>query len=194
MPIEVRREQVLDAALRLITAHGYSAVTMEAIAREAGIAKPVVYNAYPALGDLLRALLEREERRGLEALAGAMPPQPADADPTARLLHWLRSLAHAIAESPGPWRLMLIPPDETPAVVRERVQAGRDLALAQARSVVDTLLAQPASPRLDPELAAQSLLAAAEHAAKLLIKDPVEFPPERLVEFAADVLRALRAR
>jgi AcrR family transcriptional regulator len=33
MPIEVRREQVLDAALRLISEHGYSAASMEASAR-----------------------------------------------------------------------------------------------------------------------------------------------------------------
>ena len=39
MPIEVRREQVLDAALRLITEHGYGATSMEAIAREARLAK-----------------------------------------------------------------------------------------------------------------------------------------------------------
>jgi AcrR family transcriptional regulator len=45
MPIEARREQVLDAALRLITDRGYDAVTMEAIARESDLSKPVVYNA-----------------------------------------------------------------------------------------------------------------------------------------------------
>jgi AcrR family transcriptional regulator len=33
MPIEVRREQVLDAALKLISEHGYQAATMDAIAR-----------------------------------------------------------------------------------------------------------------------------------------------------------------
>jgi AcrR family transcriptional regulator len=58
MPIEVRREQVLDVALKLIVEKGYAAATMEAVAREADLAKPRVYSAYPGRGPLLRALLE----------------------------------------------------------------------------------------------------------------------------------------
>ncbi|HWI06822.1 MAG TPA: helix-turn-helix domain-containing protein, partial [Solirubrobacteraceae bacterium] len=76
MPIHVRREQVLDAALRLITNVGYGALTMEAVAREAGLSKPVVYNAFPGRTALLSALLAREEGRALGALAEAMPPRP----------------------------------------------------------------------------------------------------------------------
>ncbi|HEX4246679.1 MAG TPA: helix-turn-helix domain-containing protein, partial [Pseudonocardia sp.] len=43
MPIEVRREQVLDATLKLITERGYAAASMEAVAREVDLAKPRVY-------------------------------------------------------------------------------------------------------------------------------------------------------
>jgi AcrR family transcriptional regulator len=191
MPIEARRQQALDAALRLITEHGYRAVTMNAIAREADLAKPVLYNAYPGLGPLLRALLGRERARGLGALTDAMPNNHPDADPTAALLAWLRHLANAIARNPGPWRLILIPPDETPEVVREHVQAGRDFALDQARALMHALLDQGSPPTVDRELAAQSLLASAERAAGLMIRDPDEYPPERLVQFAAAFLRAL---
>ena len=45
MPIEARRDQILDGALRLIIERGYTAASMEAIAREANIAKPRVYTA-----------------------------------------------------------------------------------------------------------------------------------------------------
>lgn len=193
MPIEVRREQVLDAALRLITARGYSAATMEAIAREAELAKPVVYNAYPGLGPLLGALLEREEARGLKTLAEAIPPQPVSADAGAALLSWLRGVADAIAREPGPWRLILIPPDETPEVVREHVQAGRAIALQQIRSLIDALLEQRLQgSSVDADLVAQGVLALAEHCAKLLVRDPGEYPPERLIEFAESSLRGLR--
>lgn len=192
MPIAVRREQVLDAALRLITKHGYGATTMEAIAREAGLAKPVVYNAYPGRRPLLEALLSREEARAFKALADAMPPRDAGADPAAGLLAWLGSLARAIAANPGPWRLMLIPAGETPDVVREHVDRGRAVALAQAESLINEVLAaRPAMAALDRRLAAHSVLAMGEQAARLLIADPHEFPPERLVGFAEDVLRAL---
>jgi len=192
MPIRVRREQVLDAALRLITEHGYGATSMEAIAREAGLAKPVVYNAYPGRGPLLHALLEREEARAFKALADAMPPRVADADPTAVLLAWLDSLARSIRENPAPWRLMLMPAGETPDVVREHVDQGRAFALAQAQSLTDGLLAQrPSMASIDRQLAAHSILAMGEQAAKLMIGDPIAYTPDRLVAFAEDLLRAL---
>jgi AcrR family transcriptional regulator len=193
MPIEVRRRQVLDAALGLITEHGYGAATMEAIAREADLAKPVVYNAYPGLGPLLHALLEREEQSALKTLAEAMPAQPVAADASGLLLFWLRSLADAIAQNPGRWRLMLIPPEETPDVVREHVQAGRTFALTQVRLLVGALLDERRSlSRVDPDLAAQAVFAIAEHAAKLLIRDPVQYTAERLVEFAKSIMELLQ--
>ena len=190
MPIEVRRQQVLDVALRLITEHGYGAVTMEAVAREARLAKPVVYNAYPGRAALLSALLEREERRAFRTLAEAV--RPSGSDPAAAMLAWLRGVAEAIAADPNAWRLMLLPADETPDVVRRRVERGREVALEQARSLTRALLSQrPAFDGLDEELTAHALLAACEQAAKLMIADPVRYPPERLVEFAQNVLRVL---
>ena len=190
MPIEVRRQQVLDVALRLITEHGYGAVTMEAVAREANLAKPVVYNAYPGRAALLSALLEREEQRAFRTLASA--PPPARTDPAAALLAWLRVIADAIAANPAAWRLMLLPVDETPVVVRQRVQRGRDVALQQTRSLIRSLLARnPALATLDEELTAHALLAACEQAARLMIADPDRYPPKRLVRYAETLLRTL---
>src|SRR3954453_18749022 len=57
MPIEARREQVLDSALRIICERGYAAANMEAIARETGVAKTVVYEAYGTRERVPRALL-----------------------------------------------------------------------------------------------------------------------------------------
>lgn len=192
MPIGVRRQQVLDAALRLISQHGYGSATMEAIAREADLAKPVVYRAYPGLGPLLQALLQREEERAFSTLSEALLP-PTDRDPNGMLLAWLDRLAHAIVDDPGRWRLILIPPDETPPVVREHVQAGRVLALQHVRSLIDGLFDPRASlGPIDRELFAQVILAAAEHAGRLLLREPDNYPPERLVAFAASVLGALQ--
>jgi AcrR family transcriptional regulator len=190
MPIEVRRRQVLDASLRLITEHGYGAVTMEAVAREANLAKPVVYNAYPGREALLSALLEREERRAFQTLAEAI--RPAGGDPAAALVAWLQGVAEAIAAAPSAWRLMLLPADGTPDVVRQRVERGRMIALEQTRLFARSLLAQrPALDALDEELTAHALLAACEQAAKLMIADPRSYPPARLVQYAENLLRVL---
>ncbi|HEY1988176.1 MAG TPA: TetR/AcrR family transcriptional regulator [Acidimicrobiales bacterium] len=192
MPIGVRREQVLDAALRLISEHGYGSATMEAIAREADLAKPVVYKAYPGLGPLLQALLQREEEQAFSTLSEGML-EPTDMDPIGILLSWLDRLARAIVDNPGPWRLILIPPDETPALVREHVQAGRAVALQQVRSLIDAFVDQRAPfGFIDRDLSAHVVLAAAEHAGRLLLRDPDHYSPQRLVAFAASVLNPLQ--
>jgi AcrR family transcriptional regulator len=193
MPIEVRRQQALDAALRMIAERGYGAVTMEAIAREANLAKPVLYNAYPRLGLLLGALLEREQARGLQALAGAMPPHPADDDPAKLLIVWLETLAQAIAAEPDRWRLILTPPEETPEAVRDRVKAGRSVAVTQVRSALERLSERHPALAPDPGLSAEMFVGLAEHGARLLIRDPDEYPPARLIEYARSLLDAVGA-
>ncbi len=89
MPAEERREQLLDAALRTAVDQGFGAVTMDRIARAAGVTRPVVYGLFPDRGALLSALLERETKRARAALAPALPavPEPgADVDPTELLV------------------------------------------------------------------------------------------------------------
>ena len=54
-----RREQILEAAVRLWTGHGFEATTLDAIAREAGIAKGTVYLYFATKEDLVAAAVER---------------------------------------------------------------------------------------------------------------------------------------
>src|SRR5436305_5550776 len=82
MPPEQRREQLIDAALSVILKQGYRGVSIEAIAREAGVTRPVVYDHFPNLGRLLHALVEREERYSLVQLAEVVPEDLGDRDPT----------------------------------------------------------------------------------------------------------------
>src|SRR5947209_20162046 len=78
MPPEQRREQLIDAALSVILEHGYGGVSIEAIARSAGVTRPVVYDHFPGLPQLLHALVEREERYSLEQLAEVVPELPVE--------------------------------------------------------------------------------------------------------------------
>jgi len=54
-----RRQQILDAALRLWTRHGFDATTVDALAHEAGIAKGTVYLYFRTKEELLAAAVER---------------------------------------------------------------------------------------------------------------------------------------
>jgi AcrR family transcriptional regulator len=57
---EERAGQILDFAARLIIEEGFTELSMERLAREAGISKALIYNYFPNRNDMLRALLERE--------------------------------------------------------------------------------------------------------------------------------------
>lgn len=67
---EVRASLILDCAAKLILENGFTEISMERIGRDAGVSKALIYNYFPNLTDLLRALLEREiaelQKRGLE--------------------------------------------------------------------------------------------------------------------------------
>ena len=80
---ERRRPQVLDAALELFLEHGYEGTSMEAVARAAGVTKPVVYACFAGKDELFRALLDREEERILAEIQAAFADTDlADPEPT----------------------------------------------------------------------------------------------------------------
>src|ERR1700751_1899439 len=81
LPPAQRREQLIDAALEVIIERGYARISIEAIARAAGITRPVVYDHFPNLNRLLHAVIEREERISLEQLAQVVPEEPGDQTP-----------------------------------------------------------------------------------------------------------------
>ncbi|MGH3475184.1 MAG: TetR/AcrR family transcriptional regulator, partial [Aeromicrobium sp.] len=69
----VRRPLVLDAALTVWDHEGYRGTTMAAIAAEAGVSKPVLYECFDNKDEVLGALLDREEERLMSATQAALP-------------------------------------------------------------------------------------------------------------------------
>ena len=189
-----RREQVIDAALQVIVEQGYAGVSIEAIARTAGVTRPVIYDHFPNLGGLLQALIEREERIALAQLAAVVPgPELADStDPVALLGSGVRRFLEAVASRPPTWRIILLPLDGTPAIVREHVETNRARLLERmerlVRAAVDGRVSNDA---VDVELAARVIVALAEDAGRRVLTDPDQFSPERYEGFARAVMGRL---
>jgi AcrR family transcriptional regulator len=59
LPAAERRALIEEAAARLFAERGYAATTMEDIAREAGVSKPILYRHFESKQDLHAKLLER---------------------------------------------------------------------------------------------------------------------------------------
>ncbi len=55
-----RRAQLLDVARRLFGTYGYHQVSMDTVAREAGVTKPILYDHFPSKHDLYLALLDTD--------------------------------------------------------------------------------------------------------------------------------------
>jgi AcrR family transcriptional regulator len=191
LPPAERREQLLDAALAVIDADGYGGVSMEAVARVAGVTKPVLYELFANRGELLRALLEREETRALTQLAEVMPSEPA-MDPDELVAAGLVAFLGSVEASPATWRLILLPTDGTPEVVRDHVEAGRQTVRQRLEELLAWGIAARGGPQgVDIELAAQSLIALGEHLGRLVLTRPDEFTPERVGSFVRGILGAL---
>jgi AcrR family transcriptional regulator len=180
-----RREHLLDAAKALVAERGFHAVSIEAVARAAGITRPIVYRHFTDLPALLEALVERETLRALDQLRTFVPEDLSGGDPREGLLAALRGYLRAVEGDPVTWRLVLVPPEGAPALLRERIAAGRAAVVAQLARAIGPVAGSP-----DPELTAHALSAVADEAARLVLADPVRFPPARVLEHARWILRA----
>jgi AcrR family transcriptional regulator len=189
MPPAERREQLIDAALTVILEQGYGGVSIEAVARTAGVTRPVVYDHFPNLGRLLQALVEREERYSLEQLEEVVPTEPRGDEPAEVLASSVRRFLDAVQSRPATWRLILLPSDGTPQIVREHVKVNRARILERIERLVKSAIERGRIPgALDVELAARAIRDLSEEAGRMVLTDPEDFSPERYERFVQGVL------
>lgn len=161
-----RRAQLLDVARDIVAAGGYPALTMDRVAVESRVTRPVVYQQFTDLSGLVTALLDRES-----AIAFAGIGSVAGAHSIDELGRGILAYLHA---APTSWRIILRPPDGAPPEVRVRIELGR----AYARSLAARHL------RIDADsAAARILLAAIEELARLHLDDPAAHPDEEMLTY-----------
>ncbi len=176
LPRAVREQQMLDAAVKVFSRRGYHAASMDEIADDAGISKPMVYAYLGTKEELFVACLHREGTRMMQAIAGAAAPDlPADE----RLWRGLRAFFGFVGAHRDGWAVLYRQArGEQPfagelAAMRSRlvdVVAGMlDHALrAEGREVPETEL----------EVVAYALVGASESLADWLADHP-EADPEK---------------
>ncbi len=193
LPPEERREQLLDAAQSLIIEEGYASCSIEAVARLAGVTRPVVYDHFPNMARLLAALIEREEKYAVEVLERLIPTDPGDRDPIDVVVSAIEGFLEAVHERPATWRMILLPPDGTPSVVRSEVETNRANAIKRMEELVRWGLKQPGMPTdFDVELSARAIEAIGEESGRLTLTDPDAYTAERYSRFARELMARIR--
>jgi AcrR family transcriptional regulator len=100
--------RVLDAALALAAASGLKHLTMDDVARRAGVGRMTVYRHFGSKAALVDALAVRECRRCLATIAAAIPPE---ADAGERLTALFTATLQVIREHPLLARLATVEPE-----------------------------------------------------------------------------------
>ena len=192
VPAEVRREQLLDAAIAVIVRDGYAGVSVDAIAREAGVTRPVVYGVFDGLTPLLTALLDRQEARALAQLEEAMSDDASLlTSPDEFLVNAAVRMIDAITDDPHTWRPILLAPNGTPEMVRERIERDRERVRQQIGQLLDVGLALRGGPKLDLDVMSHALVAVLEHFGRLLLEDPKRFETDRLIAAIRGLLSSI---
>lgn len=106
----------------------------------------------------------------------------------------MRHFLDAVAGQPGTWRVIPLPLEGTPAIVRDHVETNRARTVEQVQALVRWAIERSALPsELDAELAARAMQSLAEEAARMVLTDAASYSPERCEAFVRTVLGALGA-
>ncbi|MCE7009746.1 TetR/AcrR family transcriptional regulator [Kibdelosporangium philippinense] len=169
VPAEQRREQLLDAALRVVVTQGHSAATMDAVAEQAGVTKPVVYSQFRSRNELLTALLRREQRGAFQQVEKILPTR-LTRDQVAGMLN---DFLEAVQQAPDRWHCIVMPVADMPTEFHDARARAHALALRQVEQLLEA--------DLDTEIIAHAVVALFETAARLVLTDPERYQPGRFV-------------
>lgn len=100
---EVRKEQIIEAAIAVFADRDPAEVTFEEIADAAGVSRALVYNYFGDRGGLLSAVCVRSFDQLDEALAPALTPE---LPPREQANEFVRRYLEFATTHPGPWHLV----------------------------------------------------------------------------------------
>jgi AcrR family transcriptional regulator len=148
-PRPERQEQMLEAAMKLFAGHGFSNVSMDAIAAETGITKPLLYSYFGSKEGLYVACIERffiPLEHAITGVGGAhLPPE--------RWL-WVGALSafRFIGAHRNEWKRFVI---EAPALgerATEKIEELRERAVGRVAGMFELAIRDSA---LDPDVRAE---------------------------------------
>ena len=188
LPRAVREQQMLDAAVRMFSHNGYHETSMDAIAAEAEISKPMLYLYYGSKEELFAACLNRELARFVEVVRGDVN---FDQGPKEMLRNTILAFLNYIDANRESW-IVLYTQATSSQTFAHTVREGRDRITELVAALLREGTRNP-DPDTDFDLMAVALVGAGEAVATRVSTGDAE------VDEAADLMinlfwRGLRAR
>lgn len=162
------REKILDAAVELISERGYSATSVDALCRKAGIVKTALYWHFGSKEGLLAAVIDRVAAAWIEEIERTVYQV---GEPVERFSRALRGIRTIVEERPELLRLLL-------AVLLERAEADVETraalqrAFVRARHAIVALIEATTPGLRDPDLVAHTIVSLMQGALLLRLADP----------------------
>ncbi|MFB7716805.1 MULTISPECIES: TetR/AcrR family transcriptional regulator [unclassified Nocardia] len=189
LPPEQRRAQLLDAAFEVLSRVELHELSMEAVALEAGVGKPVLYTVFKTRAELVEALLERERERALDQVVTTLPTDLLGGDPVDIASKTVEAFVGVVLAHPTRWRLILASPGTAPEEYRAALRSSRTGIFDQAEALVRMGAALDSRwAAIDSGLLTNSLLTVAEMLGGMAVRDPGEYPRERIEGFVRSIV------
>jgi AcrR family transcriptional regulator len=128
-----RREQLLEVARKVFGRRGYHTVTMDAVAREAGVTKPILYDHFPSKRELYLSLLEADLANLKERLGEALETSKGNRE---RIRGSFQAYFDFVDDHAEGFRLLMQEAVGSERESREKVFRFRDEVLEQVTEVI----------------------------------------------------------
>ena len=181
VPRAVREPQILEAAGRLFAARGYHAASMEEIAAQAGVTKPLVYAYFGSKEDLYVAYIERS---GIELLDRMRRASDPSSPPGERLRAGSLEFLRFVEERRHGWQILHAEATTRGGPLAKEVASLREgVAQMIKRLLMETLPDAPVSDEATAVVdgVAHAVVGAGESLANWWLGQP-DLPPERAVD------------
>lgn len=157
LPRAVREQQMLDAAVQMFSANGYHETSMDAIAAQADISKPMLYLYYGSKEELFAACLGRELTRFVETIRADIDLKQS---PHELLRRTIVSVLHYVDANRASWIVLYTQATSSQAFAHT-IRDGREKIIDLVARLLETGTRNPA-PDNDFHMMAVALVGAGE--------------------------------
>lgn len=183
LPRAVREQQMLDAAVEVFSRNGFHDTSMDAIAAEAEISKPMLYLYYGSKEELFTACIQREGIRFVEAMTPAGDPSLS---PREQVGVALRAFLGYVDTHRQSWEVLYRQAIGQQAFANQ-VNTSRERLIELVAKLIESSSVNP-GPSIDNTIAAVAIIGAGEAVADRLASGEID------VDSAADILENLTWR